>query len=70
MATTYKMHIEATLVKCEEDGEETKAMVASLHYEDMDYTGVVAVEGCIKQMTDGLYALGEAKANALKAKGR
>ena len=59
---TYSMNIEVTLTKHEDDGTSKTGMVASVHYDDMDYGGVVAGEGCVKAMTDGLYALGKEKA--------
>jgi len=62
----YSIHIEVTLTKHDDDGSEKQPMLATAHYNHLAYEDVVAVEGCVKQMTDGLYGLGLEKLALLK----
>jgi len=63
----YSILITVDLVKHDDDGSEKQPMLCSCKYNDLAYEDVVAIEGCVKAMTDGLYGLGLAKLEQKKS---
>ena len=63
----YTVKIKLTVIETADDGSKKQIMKEGVRYDHMDYSNLVAVEQCVKGLSDSLYGLGLAKLEQKKS---